>query len=146
MPAKKPKVTDWRIIAMSGKTADGREIDHIHDWWLGTDGKWVTMGIPSDGAYGIPEETMFGFPVTCENGEYKLIGFCRRFRQWPRRGWTREKLPCARYSKPWANKKARQALPTEAALRALSLACLRLSKDAVAMPRAASVLTMAPRA
>jgi malate dehydrogenase len=31
------------------------------------------MGIPSDGSYGIPEGTMFGFPVTCENGEYKIV-------------------------------------------------------------------------
>ena len=57
----------------SAASAANAAIDHIHDWWLGTDGKWVTMGIHSDGAYGIPEETMFGFPVTCENGEYKLV-------------------------------------------------------------------------
>ena len=57
----------------SAASAANAAIDHIHDWWLGTDGKWVTMGIPSDGAYGIPEETMFGFPVTCENGEYNLV-------------------------------------------------------------------------
>ena len=57
----------------SAASAANAAIDHIHDWWLGTDGKWVTMGIPSDGAYGIPEETMFGFPVTCEDGEYKLV-------------------------------------------------------------------------
>lgn len=36
-------------------------------------GEWVTMGIPSDGSYGVSEGTMFGFPVTCENGEYKLV-------------------------------------------------------------------------
>ena len=57
----------------SAASAANAAIDHIHDWWLGTNGKWVTMGIPSNGAYGIPEETMFGFPVTCENGEYKLV-------------------------------------------------------------------------
>jgi malate dehydrogenase len=45
----------------------------VHDWVLGTNGKWTTMGIPSDGSYGIPEGTMFGFPVTCENGEYKIV-------------------------------------------------------------------------
>ena len=48
-------------------------IDHMHDWALGTDGKWVTMGIASDGQYGIPTDTMFGFAVTCEGGEYKLV-------------------------------------------------------------------------
>ena len=45
----------------------------IDDWALGTNGKWVTMGIASDGQYGIPKDTMFGFPVTTENGEYKLV-------------------------------------------------------------------------
>jgi malate dehydrogenase len=45
----------------------------MRDWALGTNGKWVTMGIPSDGSYGIPEGVMFGFPVTCENGEYKIV-------------------------------------------------------------------------
>ena len=48
-------------------------IDHMHDWALGTNGKWVTMGIPSDGQYGIPVDMVFGFPVTCEGGEYKLV-------------------------------------------------------------------------
>ena len=57
----------------SASSAANAAIDHIHDWVLGTNGKWVTMGVPSDGSYGIPEGTMFGFPVTCENGEYKLV-------------------------------------------------------------------------
>ncbi|MBF0804255.1 MULTISPECIES: malate dehydrogenase [unclassified Neisseria] len=57
----------------SAASAANAAIDHIRDWVLGTNGKWVTMGIPSDGSYGIPEGTVFGFPVTCENGEYKLV-------------------------------------------------------------------------
>ena len=57
----------------SAASAANAAIDHMRDWALGTDGKWVTMGIPSDGQYGIPKDTMFGFPVTCENGEYKLV-------------------------------------------------------------------------
>ena len=57
----------------SAASAANAAIDHIHDWVLGTNGKWVTMGIPSDGSYGVSEGTMFGFPVTCENGEYKLV-------------------------------------------------------------------------
>ena len=57
----------------SAASAANAAIDHVRDWVLGTNGKWVTMGIPSDGSYGIPEETMFGFPVTCENGEYKIV-------------------------------------------------------------------------
>lgn len=57
----------------SAASAANAAIDHVHDWVLGTDGRWVTMGIPSDGAYGIPQDTMFGFPVTCANGEYRLV-------------------------------------------------------------------------
>ena len=57
----------------SAASAANAAIDHIRDWVLGTNGRWVTMGIPSDGAYGIPKDTMFGFPVTCENGEYKIV-------------------------------------------------------------------------
>jgi len=57
----------------SAASAANAAIDHMHDWTLGTNGKWVTMGIPSNGEYGIPKDTMFGFPVTCEGGEYKLV-------------------------------------------------------------------------
>ena len=57
----------------SAASAANAAIDHIRDWVLGTNGKWVTMGVPSDSSYGIPAETMFGFPVTCENGEYKIV-------------------------------------------------------------------------
>jgi malate dehydrogenase len=57
----------------SAASAANAAIDHMHDWALGTNGKWVTMGIPSDGQYGIPKDVMFGFPVTCEGGEYKLV-------------------------------------------------------------------------
>jgi malate dehydrogenase len=57
----------------SAASAANAAIDHVHDWHVGTNGKWVTMGIPSDGSYGIPEGTMYGMPVTCEGGEYKLV-------------------------------------------------------------------------
>ncbi|MBP9904319.1 MAG: malate dehydrogenase [Rhodoferax sp.] len=57
----------------SAASAANAAIDHMHDWALGSNGKWVTMGIPSDGQYGIPKDIMFGFPVTCEGGEYKLV-------------------------------------------------------------------------
>lgn len=57
----------------SAASAANAAIDHIHDWALGTNGKWVTMGIPSDGSYGIPEGVMFGYPVTCANGEYTIV-------------------------------------------------------------------------
>ncbi|CDW93154.1 MULTISPECIES: malate dehydrogenase [Thiomonas] len=57
----------------SAASAANAAIDHMHDWALGTNGKWVSMGIPSDGSYGIPEQTVFGFPVTCAGGEYQLV-------------------------------------------------------------------------
>ncbi len=57
----------------SAASAANAAIDHMHDWVLGTGGKWVTMGIPSDGAYGIPKEVIYGFPVTCANGEYTMV-------------------------------------------------------------------------
>jgi len=57
----------------SAASAANAAIDHMRDWALGTNGAWVTMGIPSNGDYGIPKDTMFGFPVTCANGEYKIV-------------------------------------------------------------------------
>lgn len=57
----------------SAASAANAAIDHMHDWALGTNGKWVTMGIASDGQYGIPKDIVFGFAVTCEGGEYKLV-------------------------------------------------------------------------
>ena len=57
----------------SAASAANAAIDHMHDWHVGTNGKWTTMGIPSDGSYGIPEGTMFGFPVTVANGEYSIV-------------------------------------------------------------------------
>lgn len=57
----------------SAASAANAAIDHMRDWALGTNGKWVTMGIASDGQYGIPKDVMFGFAVTCEGGEYKLV-------------------------------------------------------------------------
>ncbi|MDB6000818.1 MAG: malate dehydrogenase [Rhizobacter sp.] len=57
----------------SAASAANAAIDHMRDWALGTKGKWVTMGIASNGDYGIPNDVIFGFPVTTENGEYKLV-------------------------------------------------------------------------
>jgi malate dehydrogenase len=57
----------------SAASAANAAIDHMHDWVLGTNGKWVTMGIPSKGEYGIPAEVIYGYPVVCENGEYEMI-------------------------------------------------------------------------
>jgi malate dehydrogenase len=57
----------------SAASAANAAIDHVRDWWLGTNGKWVTMGIPSDGSYGIPEDIIYGFPVTCADGKYEMV-------------------------------------------------------------------------
>jgi malate dehydrogenase len=57
----------------SAASAANAAIDHMRDWALGTNGKWVTMGIPSNGEYGIPKDVMFGYPVTTEGGEYKIV-------------------------------------------------------------------------
>jgi len=57
----------------SAASAANAAIDHVRDWLIGTNGKWVTMGIPSDGSYGIPEGTLYGFPVTCSAGRYQMI-------------------------------------------------------------------------
>ena len=57
----------------SAASAATAAIDHMRDWALGSNGRWVTMGVPSDGQYGIPKDTMFGFPVTTENGTYKVV-------------------------------------------------------------------------
>ncbi|MEZ5650563.1 MAG: malate dehydrogenase [Burkholderiaceae bacterium] len=57
----------------SAASAANAAIDHVRDWVLGTNGRWVTMGIPSDGQYGIPEGIIYGMPVTCENGRYTLV-------------------------------------------------------------------------
>src|ERR1700760_2914204 len=57
----------------SAASAANAAIDHMRDWALGTNGKWVTMGVPSNGEYGIPKDVMFGFPVTTEGGKYKIV-------------------------------------------------------------------------
>ncbi|MFZ9428131.1 MAG: malate dehydrogenase [Burkholderiaceae bacterium] len=57
----------------SAASAANAAIDHMRDWALGTHGAWVTMGVPSSGEYGIPKEVMFGYPVTCADGEYKIV-------------------------------------------------------------------------
>ena len=57
----------------SAASAANAAIDHMRDWVTGTNGKWITMGIASDGSYGIPDGTMYGFPVTCAGGKYQIV-------------------------------------------------------------------------
>ena len=56
----------------SAASAANAAVDHMRDWVLGSD-EWVTMGVPSDGSYGIPEGIVFGFPCECKGGSYKII-------------------------------------------------------------------------
>src|SRR5690606_17018717 len=58
----------------SAASAANAAIDHVRDWLAGTpQGDWVSMGVPSDGSYGIPEGVIFGYPVTCRNGRYEIV-------------------------------------------------------------------------
>ena len=60
--------------ASSAASAASAAIDHVRTWVLGTAaGDWVSMGIPSDGSYGIPEGVIYSYPVTTANGEYKIV-------------------------------------------------------------------------
>ena len=59
--------------ASSAASAANAAIDHMRDWVAGTGGRWVSMGVPSDGSYGVPEGLISGFPCTCEDGEYKIV-------------------------------------------------------------------------
>jgi malate dehydrogenase len=57
----------------SAASAANAAIDHMRDWALGSHGEWVTMGVPSNGDYGIPKDVMFGYPVTTEAGRYTIV-------------------------------------------------------------------------
>mgnify|MGYP000235802368 FL=1 len=60
--------------ASSAASAANAAIDHVHDWVAGTpDGDWVSMGVPSDGSYGVLEGLLCGFPVTCADGNYEIV-------------------------------------------------------------------------
>ncbi|HEY1973178.1 MAG TPA: malate dehydrogenase [Pseudonocardia sp.] len=60
--------------ASSAASAASAAIDHVHDWVLGTpEGDWTSMGIPSDGSYGVPEGLISSFPVVCRDGRYEIV-------------------------------------------------------------------------
>jgi len=59
--------------ASSAASAASAAIDHVHDWFAGTGGEWVSMGVPSDGSYGIPEGLICGFPCVCQDGNYTIV-------------------------------------------------------------------------
>ena len=57
----------------SAASAANAAIDHVRDWVLGSNGNWVSMGVPSDGSYDIPEGVVFGFPCTTKDGKYEIV-------------------------------------------------------------------------
>jgi malate dehydrogenase len=66
-------IIDARGLSSAASAANAA-IDHLRDWVSGSrDGDWVTMGIPSDGSYGIPEGVIYGYPVTCKGGSYQIV-------------------------------------------------------------------------
>lgn len=65
-------IIDARGLSSAASAANAA-IDHMRDWVLGTQGKWVTMGIASDGAYDIPQDIIYGYPVICSGGEYQIV-------------------------------------------------------------------------
>ena len=70
--------TLWVVAVTAGSdtaaSAASAAIDHMRDWWNGSDGRVVTMAVPSDGSYGIPEGIVCGMPVICTgNGNYEIV-------------------------------------------------------------------------
>ena len=57
----------------SAASAASSAVDHMRDWALGTNGKWVSMGVPSDGSYGIKPGVVYGYPVVCAGGHYEIV-------------------------------------------------------------------------
>ena len=66
-------IIDARGLSSAASAANAA-IDHVRDWLSGSrDGDWVTMGVPSDGSYGIAEGVIYGYPVTCRGGSYQVV-------------------------------------------------------------------------
>ena len=66
-------IIDARGLSSAASAANAA-IDHVRDWISGSrDGDWVTMGVPSDGSYGVPAGVIFGYPVTCRGGQYQIV-------------------------------------------------------------------------
>jgi len=66
-------IIDARGLSSAASAANAA-IDHVRDWTHGSrDGDWVTMGVPSDGSYGIPEGVIYGYPVTTRGGSYQVV-------------------------------------------------------------------------
>jgi len=57
----------------SAASAANAAIDHVRDWVAGTHGKWVTVGVASDGSYGVPSDIIYGVPCVCANGKFEVV-------------------------------------------------------------------------
>jgi malate dehydrogenase len=57
----------------SAASAASAAVDHVRDWALGSNGKWVSMAVPSDGSYGIKPGVVYGYPCTTRNGQYEIV-------------------------------------------------------------------------
>ena len=57
----------------SAASAANAAIDHVRDWVFGTEGRWTTMGVASDGSYGVPQDVVYGVPCVCANGKYEVV-------------------------------------------------------------------------
>jgi malate dehydrogenase len=57
----------------SAASAASAAVDHVRDWALGSNGKWVSMAVPSDGSYGIKPGIVYGYPCTTKNGQYEIV-------------------------------------------------------------------------
>ena len=67
------EIIEARGLSSAASAADA-VVDHVHNWVLGTpDGDWVSMGVPSDGSYGVEEGVVFSYPVTCKDGKYEIV-------------------------------------------------------------------------
>jgi malate dehydrogenase len=67
------EIIEARGLSSAASAADA-VVDHVHDWAIGTrEGDWVSMAIHSDGSYGIEEGIVFSYPVTCQDGHYKIV-------------------------------------------------------------------------
>jgi malate dehydrogenase len=66
-------IIDARGLSSAASAANAA-IEHVRDWVAGTpQGDWVSMGVPSDGSYGVAEGVLYGYPVTCQGGRYEIV-------------------------------------------------------------------------
>jgi malate dehydrogenase len=66
------KIIESRGLS-SAASAASAACDHVRDWVLGTGDVWTSMGVISSGEYGAPKDVIFSFPVTCKNGDWKVV-------------------------------------------------------------------------